>query len=399
MNQLFSDRILNSKKSFIREILKVTSNKDIISFAGGLPNPISFPTSALRDAMTTVTDKNGSHIFQYATTEGYLPLREYIAKRYQIKHGLSINAEDILITSGSQQGLDLIGKVFLNKSDSILIEKPGYLGAIQALSLYEPHFHQVDLLEDGVDLDQFKTRLAQDTMKLFYSVPNFQNPTGLTYSRANRQALGLMLTHTQTVLIEDDPYGELRFFGEDLPYIQSFSNCPSILLGSFSKIVTPGMRIGWICTTHPQIMEKLIIAKQASDLHTNYFAQRVIYQYLIDNNLEEHISHIKKLYKEQCEAMVSSIHKYFPENIKVTQPEGGMFLWVTLPKYLSSLKLFELASELKVAFVPGEPFYIGEIPQNTLRLNYTNSDIQTIDKGIRRLGEAIHKLIKNTVTY
>ncbi|WP_069997155.1 aminotransferase-like domain-containing protein [Cellulosilyticum sp. I15G10I2] len=393
MNQLFSDRILNSKKSFIREILKITNNKDIISFAGGLPNPISFPTAALQDAMNTVTSKNGSHVFQYATTEGYLPLREYIAKRYQTKHGLTINADDILITSGSQQGLDLIGKVFLNKDDHVLIEKPGYLGAIQALSLYEPHFHQVDLFEDGIDLNQFKTLLHQHNIKLFYSVPNFQNPTGITYSKANREALGGMLNDTQTVLIEDDPYGELRFIGEDVPYIQSFSSNPSILLGSFSKIVTPGMRIGWICTTRPEIMDKLIIAKQASDLHTNYFSQRVIYQYLIDNNLEEHISHIKKLYKEQREAMLLSIAEYFPENIKITKPEGGMFLWATLPDSMSSLKLFELASTLKVAFVPGEPFYVGEIPQNTLRLNYTNSDPKTIDEGIKRLGQAIKTLL------
>ncbi len=392
MNHIFSDRILNSKKSFIREILKVTNNKEIISFAGGLPNPISFPTDALQKAMNKVIEKNGSHVLQYATTEGYLPLREYIAKRYQEKHGLSVSAEDILITSGSQQGLDLIGKVFLNKGDSVLIEKPGYLGAIQSLSLYEPHFHQVGLQDDGPDMESFKDTIANHNIKLFYSVPNFQNPTGITYTYEKREALSHILKNTDTILIEDDPYGELRFLGEDLPYIQSFGSNYSILLGSFSKIVTPGMRIGWICTTNHEIMDKLVIAKQASDLHTNYFSQRVIYRYLMDNDLEEHISHIKKLYKEQREAMLLAIKKYFPENVKVTQPEGGMFLWVTLPDSLSALELFDMASKEKVAFVPGEPFYVGIIPSNTLRLNYTNSDSASIDLGIERLAKAIREL-------
>ncbi len=389
MNELFSDRILNTKKSFIREILKVTQNKEVISFAGGLPNPISFPMEALKTSMNRVVDENGASAFQYATTEGYLPLREQIAARYEKRFGLKVSPSDILITSGSQQALDLIGKVLINKDDHVLIEKPGYLGTIQALSLYEPQFHGIDLLEDGLDIKALAKALQDYSPKLLYTVPNFQNPTGLTYSREKRQAICELLQSTSTYLIEDDPYGELRFSGEDLPYIGSHGLDHSILLGSFSKVVTPGMRIGWICTTDSMLMDKLIIAKQASDLHTNFFSQCVISDYLAHNDLDEHISKIKVLYKEQSSAMVTAIKAYFPGNIKITVPEGGMFLWATLPEGESSLDLFNLASKENVAFVPGEPFYTEELTSRTFRLNYTNSDTQTIKEGIKRLAKVI----------
>lgn len=392
MNALFSNRILNTKKSFIREILKVTQNKEVISFAGGLPNPISFPMEALKTSMNRVVDENGANAFQYATTEGYLPLREQIALRYKKRFGLNISPDDILITSGSQQALDLIGKVLINTGDHVLIEKPGYLGTIQALSLYEPEFHGIDLLEDGLDVAALAKALKAYSPKLLYTVPNFQNPTGLTYSLEKRKAIGELLKATSTYLIEDDPYGELRFSGEDLPYMGSYDLEHSILLGSFSKIVTPGMRIGWICTKDHDLMDKLIIAKQASDLHTNFFSQCVISDYLAHNDLDEHISKIKALYKEQSATMVDAIRTYLPGNIKVTVPEGGMFLWATLPEGISSLDLFHLAAKENVAFVPGEPFYTEELTSRTFRLNYTNSDSDTIQEGIKRLAKVIQTL-------
>ncbi len=391
MSEMFSNRILNTKKSFIREILKVTQNKEVISFAGGLPNPISFPIEALKTSMNRVVDENGSNAFQYATTEGYLPLREQIATRYKKRFGLEVSPSDILITSGSQQALDLIGKALINKDDHVLIEKPGYLGTIQALSLYEPQFHGINLLEDGLDIQFLEAALKAYAPKLLYTVPNFQNPTGLTYSKEKREAICELLKTTSTYLIEDDPYGELRFSGEDLPYIGSHGLEHSILLGSFSKIVTPGMRIGWICTKDSKLMDKLIIAKQASDLHTNFFSQCVISDYLAHNDLDEHIRKIKSLYKEQSSAMVNAIKTYFPGNIQITIPEGGMFLWATLPEGTSSLELFDLASKENVAFVPGEPFYTEELTSRTFRLNYTNSDSETIEEGIKRLA----KVIKN----
>ncbi|WP_446899305.1 PLP-dependent aminotransferase family protein [Clostridium sp. LBM24168] len=392
MNISFAERMNKVQKSFIREILKVTENPKIISFAGGLPNPSSFPIKEIEEASQKVLDENGSNILQYSTTEGYLPLREYIAKRYFKRFGLKINADEILITNGSQQGLDLLGKVFLNKNDNVLIERPGYLGAIQAFSLFEPVFNSVPLNNDGVDTNALEDCLDSCSPKLFYTVPNFQNPSGITYSEKNRKTTADILKEHNTILIEDDPYGELRFIGKDLPPIKTYLEDNSIMLGSFSKIVAPAMRLGWICA-RDEIMEKLIIAKQAADLHTNYYSQRVVYQFLIDNDLEDHIRKIRELYRGQRDCMVYMIEKYFPENIKNTKPEGGMFLWITLPEEISSLDLFKVAAGENVAFVPGDPFYINKNGSNTLRLNYTNSNKEMIEEGIKRLARAIKNIL------
>ncbi|MBV4425167.1 PLP-dependent aminotransferase family protein [Clostridium tyrobutyricum] len=391
MSIKFAERMNKVQKSFIREILKVTENPNIISFAGGLPNPLSFPIKEVEEASIKVLNENGSDVLQYSTTEGYRPLREYIAQRYLKRFGLKVDADEILITNGSQQGLDLLGKIFLNKDDNVLIERPGYLGAIQAFSIFEPVFNSVPVNNDGVDIDLLEKSLAMNSPKLFYTVPNFQNPSGTTYSEKNRKAAADILKKYDTILIEDDPYGELRFIGEDLQPIKTYLGDKSVMLGSFSKIVAPAMRLGWICAKS-EIMEKLITAKQAADLHTNYYSQRVVHQFLMDNDIEDHIKKIRKLYKGQRDCMVSMIERYFPEGIKSTKPEGGMFLWVTLPEGISSLELFDLAAKENVAFVPGDPFYVNVKGSNTLRLNYTNSDEKSIEEGIKRLSRAIRKL-------
>lgn len=391
MSIKFAERMNKVQKSFIREILKVTENPNIISFAGGLPNPLSFPIKEVEEASIKVLNENGSDVLQYSTTEGYRPLREYIAQRYFKRFGLKIDADEILITNGSQQGLDLLGKVFLNKDDNVLIERPGYLGAIQAFSIFEPVFNSVPVNDAGIDIDLLDKSLDMYRPKLFYTVPNFQNPSGTTYSEENRKAAADILKKYDTILIEDDPYGELRFMGKDLQPVKTYLGDKSVMLGSFSKIVAPAMRLGWICAKG-EIMEKLIIAKQAADLHTNYYSQRVVHQFLMDNDIEEHIKKISKLYKGQRDCMVSMIEKYFPEGIKSTKPEGGMFLWVTLPEGISSLELFDLAAKENVAFVPGDPFYVNVKGSNTLRLNYTNSDEKSIEEGIKRLARAIGKL-------
>lgn len=391
MSIKFAERMNKVQKSFIREILKVTENPNIISFAGGLPNPLSFPIKEVEEASIKVLNENGSDVLQYSTTEGYRPLREYIAQRYLKRFGLKVDADEILITNGSQQGLDLLGKIFLNKDDNVLIERPGYLGAIQAFSIFEPVFNSVLVNNDGVDIDLLEKSLAMNSPKLFYTVPNFQNPSGTTYSEKNRKAAADILKKYDTILIEDDPYGELRFIGEDLQPIKTYLGDKSVMLGSFSKIVAPAMRLGWICAKG-EIMEKLITAKQAADLHTNYYSQRVVHQFLMDNDIEDHIKKIRKLYKGQRDCMVSMIERYFPEGIKSTKPEGGMFLWVTLPEGISSLELFDLAAKENVAFVPGDPFYVNVKGSNTLRLNYTNSDEKSIEEGIKRLARAIGKL-------
>ena len=391
MNDLFSDRIKNTKPSFTREILKVTESKDMISFAGGLPNPISFPLNELSEASARIINTNKAKVFQYSTTEGYLPLREYIAQRYEKRFQLKFTSEDIMITTGSQQGLDLLGKALINKGDGIIIEEPGYLGAIQAFSLCEPNFIPVSLDDDGINLEELEKALQCNNVKIFYTVPNFQNPTGITYSREKREAVSKLLEKYKVVLVEDDPYNELRFEGEDLPYIGTGKLEYSVLLGSFSKTITPGMRLGYICTKNKELMNYLNTAKQGSDLHTNIFAQYLIFDYLEHNDYEAHISKIKALYKVQCLAMQAAMKTYFPSYISYTKPSGGMFLWATLHNGISALDLLEEAKKVKVLFVPGDPFYVRKEKVNTLRLNYTNSDLGIIEEGIRRLGIILHK--------
>ena len=244
----YSERILKTPSSFIRNILKVTDAEDVISFAGGLPNPISFPIDALRASVDHAITVNGDRLFQYSSTQGYAPLREYIAAKYQRVHGLDVHADDVFITTGSQQALELIGKVLINKGDGIIIEEPGYLGAIQAFTLTEPTFHGVTLENDGLNLEELERALQQPNVKFIYTVPNFQNPTGLTYSKEKREQICEIVAKYDVALIEDDPYGELRFQGEPLPYIGAGKLENSILLGSFSKTVTPGMRLGFIIT-------------------------------------------------------------------------------------------------------------------------------------------------------
>lgn len=389
MNSVFSDRIIKTKPSFVREILKVTEQKDVISFAGGLPNPISFPKKALKESSVRIIENYGDKVFQYSTTEGYKPLRQYIADRYKKRFNLDVDADDILITTGSQQGLDLMGKVLLNKGDKVAIEKPGYLGAIQSFSLYEPKFCPITLDSDGINLEELENTLKNNDVKILYTVPNFQNPTGLTYSMEKRKAMRDILKKYNTFLIEDDPYGELRFSGENLPYIGANYLENSVLFGSFSKTVTPGMRLGYLCTKNKELRKNLVTAKQSSDLHTNIFSQYMIYDYLVNNNYEEHIAKIKALYKEQATCMINAMEKYFPSYVSFTKPEGGMFMWATLTNNESSLEVFNRAMEKKVAFVPGDPFYVDIENSNSFRLNYTNSDDATIEEGIKRLGSVL----------
>ena len=385
----YSDRILSTPSSFIRDILKVTQDPSVISFAGGLPNPISFPEEALKESACRIIDNEGGKVFQYSTTEGHLPLRQFVADKYNKNFGLNITPEDVLITTGSQQALDLIAKTLLNKGDRVIIEEPGYLGAIQAFCMFEPEFLPVTLEDDGLDLKKLEEALKKERVKFAYVVPNFQNPTGLTYSKERREAVCALFDRYDTVLVEDDPYGELRFKGEKLPYIGAGRLPHSVLLGTFSKTVTPGMRLGFIITQDKELMNHLVTAKQSSDLHTNIFSQYMIADYLAHNEYQKHVDKIIALYKGQAEAMLAAMKEYFPAHVKYTEPEGGMFIWVTLPEGQSALDLFHKAMEKKVAFVPGDPFYAGKTNVNTYRLNYTNSTPETIREGIKRLAEVL----------
>lgn len=389
----YSDKILNTPSSFIRNILKVTDAPDVISFAGGLPNPISFPIDEMQKSINHAIEENGAKLFQYSTTEGYLPLRQYIAEKYTNSYGLDIAPEDILITTGSQQALEIISKVLLDKGDGVVMEEPGYLGAIQAFTLSEPIFYTVQLEDDGLNIEQLKNTLESNSnIKFIYVVPNFHNPTGITYSKEKREAIYEVVKDYDVVLIEDDPYGDLRWNGEKLPYIGAGRLENSVVLGSFSKIVTPGMRLGFIITKNKELMHHINTAKQATDLHTNIFSQIVVHDYLVNNDLDSHVTKIINLYQEQANTMLDAMAKYFPPTIKYTKPDGGMFIWVTLEEGTSALEFFNKAMEVKVAFVPGDPFYTGKTNVNTLRLNYTNSSPEIIEEGIKRLGKILYSI-------
>ena len=393
MSSIFSDRIRDVPQSFIREILKVATQSEVISFAGGLPNGHLFPVDEIKHAANKVLEEHGPEVLQYTNTEGYYPLRQYISARYKEKQGLNIKPENILITTGSQQGLDLLGKILVNEKDEIIIEEPGYLGAIQAFSVYRPTFLPVAVDEQGIDCQILKSVFDQSTPKLFYTVPNFQNPSGITYTNENRNQVTKIIKGSDTLLIEDNPYGDLRFEGEQKTSFYELMPENTLLLGSFSKTIVPAFRTGWVVAPD-HIMEKLVIAKQAADLHSNYFAQRIIHQYLLDNNLDDHIQRIIEVYRRQKFAMMDSINQYFPDSIKYTNPEGGMFLWAMLPEGFSSMELFDIAIKDKVAFVPGDPFYIDNKAKNTLRLNFSCSNEETINIGIERLAKAINAFIK-----
>jgi len=378
-------------RSFIREILKVTADPEIISFAGGLPNPGLFPVAAMDMASREVFAEIGSSALQYSTTEGDAGLRSIISDRY-VKRGLSVDPDSILVTTGSQQILDLCAKIFLDRGDKVVIERPGYLGAIQAFSIFEPEFVTVSLDDDGPNLEELEAAF-KDGAKCFYAVPNFQNPSGVSYSLEKRKAVAALLDKYGVLFIEDDPYGELRFVGEDLPSVYSLCKTPGVLCGSFSKIAAPGFRIGW-AVAEKTIYDKLVVAKQASDLHTSTVAQAIMRRYLETNDIEAHVDLIRDSYGRQCEIMVEMIGEYFPNEVSITQPEGGMFLWATMPEGFASMDLFDVAIKDKVAFVPGRPFYVDDSGENTLRLNFSNSDEKRTEAGIKRLGRSIDTFLK-----
>jgi 2-aminoadipate transaminase len=381
----YAKRMNTVPKSFIREILKVTQDPQVISFAGGLPNPRYFPTVEIAQAAAKVLSRPGDCGLQYATTEGYLPLREYIARRYHQKAGLDVSADEILITNGSQQGLDLVGKVFIDRADVVVVEEPAYLGAIQAFSAYEPQFRAVPLRDDGIEMDRLADVLKSHPAKLFHTVINFQNPSGISYSTEKRRQLAEVIDRYEMLLVEDDPYGQLRFAGATPPSMRTWLGEKAVLLGSFSKTVAPGLRLGWVCAKKP-IMDKLVIAKQATDLHSNCLCQRILHQYLASHDLDAHVATICAAYAKQKDAMVAAIEAHFPPEVRITRPQGGMFLWATLPEKLSALDLFDHAIKQNVAFVPGMPFFVDGGGDHNMRLNYSNADESKIEEGIRRLG-------------
>ncbi|MFN7930013.1 MAG: PLP-dependent aminotransferase family protein [Blastocatellia bacterium] len=385
----FSHRIDAAESSAVREILKVTERPEIISFAGGLPAPEFFPTEQMAAAFQHVISTDGARALQYSTTEGHAPLRAWIAERMRTK-GMRAEADNILVTSGSQQGLDLLAKVLINAGDKVLVERPTYLAALQAFSLYEANFITVASDDEGMDVDDAERQLsAHPDIKLIYLVANFQNPSGTTLNLERRQRLMKLASQYGIRILEDDPYGELRYRGDTIAPIKSLDDEGLVIhLSTFSKTITPGLRVAWL-VAEPNIYAKLVIAKQATDLHTNTVSQFAVHHYLTAHDADQHVTKLRGIYGERCQVMLDSLAKYFPAGVRWTKPEGGMFLWVELPPQVNTAELLPAAIDAKVAFVPGAPFFANERPQNFLRLNFSNQTPERIELGIKTLAEVI----------
>lgn len=379
--------------SAIREILKITQQPDVISFAGGLPAPELFPLEDVRRAADTVLTRYGPAALQYSTTEGHLPLREWIAARD------GVEAANVQIVTGSQQGLDLLGKILIDEGDVVLVEAPTYLGALQSFQPYGPRYVELPTDEHGIDTGALEEVLRATPAKLLYAIPNFQNPTGRTLSLERRRRLLELTAQYGVLVIEDDPYGQLRFTGEELPSLYQLGlelaggpeQSHVIYSSSFSKTLVPGLRDAWVQAAQP-IIEKLIQAKQGADLHTPTLNQMIITE-LVHDVLPRQIETVKKAYGERAQDMVARLREHFPAGVSFTTPEGGMFLWVTVPGSIDTVPLLAQAVARKVAFVPGSPFYALGGGHNTMRLSYSSATPQQIDTGIRALGETIREAL------
>ena len=378
---------------FTSQILAAAADPTIISFAGGLPNPVSFPIDEMNKAASEVLEENGVQALQYSSTQGYLPLREFICERYKKVMGLDFKADDIIITNGSQQALDMFASVMIDPDDEVMVESPSYLAALQTFHLYSPVILPVELNDDGIDCGMLEKTVKEHNPKFIYMIPNFQNPTGLTYSEEVRVKMADILKGTDIVVLEDNPYGELRFTGTAGHSLRYFLGDQVCMLGTFSKIVSPGMRIGWIACTIPEIKEKLIAYKSTMDLHTNIFCPMVISKYLSENDLHKHIEKTKELYKQKAELMMECMAKYFPDGVEYTRPEGGMFIWATMPEGVKAVDVQREAVKHGVAVCAGDPFYEYERGVRTMRLNYSNASDENIDKGLKILGDVMKELV------
>lgn len=385
----YAKRMDNIRASEIRELLKLTQKPEIISFAGGLPAPESFPIEEFIKVGKEVLEKEGAKALQYGSTEGHPALREAIAKR-MAKVKANVKPEDILVTSGSQQGLDFAAKILINPGDIIVCESPTYLGAINAFKAYEPKFIEVSTDKDGMLMDELEEALKNnENIKFIYVIPDFQNPSGKTWSIERRKTLVDLANKYNIVIIEDNPYGELRFEGEVLPAIKHFDTEGRVaFLGTFSKILCPGLRLGWVAAG-PELLNKFVLVKQGADLQSSTISQMEVAKFCELYDLDAHIKKIIDLYRVRRDLMMKTIEEEFPEGVSYTYPEGGLFTWVVLPEYMNARELALKALEQNVAYVPGGSFFPNGGNENTFRLNYSNMDEERIVEGIKRLGKVI----------
>ncbi|MBM3130397.1 MAG: PLP-dependent aminotransferase family protein [Chloroflexi bacterium] len=419
----YAERTERMTSSAIRELLKITQQPDIISFAGGLPAPESFPLMEITRAACNVMDDAGDRALQYSPTEGFVPLRKFIVEKMS-RYGIVADLDNVVITTGSQQALDLIGKILIDPNDVILCEAPSYLGALQAFAAYQARYVTVLADDDGMQVECIEPILKKRKIKFIYALPNFQNPSGVTMSLKRREKLVALADKYSVPILEDDPYGELRFEGEHLPPLVvldeqrqmkrhrnglTFDRGNVIYAGTFSKTLAPGLRLGWVVAPR-QVVHKIVQAKQGADLHSSTLDQMIAAEVLRPTEFHlEHVRKIRAMYRERRDAMIAAMEKYFPVGSRWTRPQGGLFLWVTLPEGIDTTALLPEAVANKVAFVPGVSFFPASVDapkrigrgkplprgHNTMRLNFSNSSPTKIEIGIQRLGAAITKAVES----
>ena len=397
----YAHRMEQMASSVIRELLKLTEQPDIISFGGGLPAPEVFPVKEFTQACSAVLENFGAQALQYSTTEGYRPLREMLA-RISARNGVEATPDNILITSGSQQALDFMGRVFINEGDYIVAESPTYLGALQAWNAYGARYISVPSDENGMITDELEKALRIGP-KFIYILPNFQNPTGTTLCLERRKRLVELADKYGVPILEDDPYGQLRFDGEHLPSVVALDNqlpgregecyCGNVIyISTFSKLLAPGIRLAWVVAPEP-VIRKMVMCKQAADLHTATFNQMVAYEVNKNGFLDEHVKFIRQVYKERRDTMLEVMEELFPPQVRWTRPQGGMFLWGILPEWMDAADVLKSAIERKVAFVPGASFHPNGGGKNTMRLNFSYSNPTIIREGITRLGGLFKEVV------
>ena len=390
IKKTLASRTSNMGENAIREILKVVSKDGMISLAGGIPSPESFPLEIIKELSQKILNDYGSQALQYGLTEGYEPLRQILSEHIGAS-GIECSKEDIVITSGSQGALDSIAKILISKGDKIAVEAPTYLGAISAFNPYEPEFITIETDENGIIPESLERVIKKNDLKFIYLVPTFQNPTGRTLPLERRKAVADLIKKYNLLLLEDDPYSALRYEGVDLPPIKSIAPDNTIYIGTLSKILSPGLRVGFIIAPKT-IRHWSVVAKQGVDLHTGSFSQFIAYEYIKGGYFQKHLPYILDLYKPRKDAMLNALSEYFPGNYKWSKPAGGMFIWVEGPEEIDTEKLYHKAIKKNVAFVPGNFFYTDNMGASTMRLNFTMSRPDEITVGIKRLAELIGNL-------
>ncbi|MFR5470196.1 MAG: PLP-dependent aminotransferase family protein [Romboutsia sp.] len=388
----FAKRMEALNGSEIRELLKLIEKPEVISFAGGLPAPELFPIEEMKEISRIVLEESGTQALQYSTTEGFQPLREQIARRMNSKNKTNVTKDDILITNGSQQGLDFAGRVFLNEGDVVLCESPSYLGAINAFKSYGSKFIEVPTDKDGMIMEELEKILeVTENVKMIYVIPDFQNPTGITWTLERRKKFIEIISKYEIPVLEDNPYGELRFEGESLPSLKSMDKKGLVIfLGTFSKILCPGYRLGWTCASQ-NILKKFIFVKQVADLQASSISQIEVSKFIDLYNLDNHVKKINEVYARRRDLMLETMKEEFPEGVEYTYPEGGLFIWVELPKHLDSRIIMKDCLANNVAYVPGWSFFPNGGTENCFRLNYSNMSDDRIVEGIKRIGLVLRK--------